>query len=167
MHAVFKQFNCMTRSKITRSVLQVLMSTAGYCLIFTALFFGSIHGWSLFLGVLIFIIVAIWTVIDCLPKEEELISLSSDLTPLLNVFLPRALIGINIGSLSVILLLENINPFTDVLFTSFLLFSIFHICLALCLGLVSERVNLHRKPVRNRLDTWHLAICYTQVTVGS
>ena len=121
----------MIKNNIIISILQVLMSMAGFYLLFAALFWRDIHGWSLFSGILIFVILAIWAILECLPRETQLTSLSSDLTPLLNLFLPRALAGVNLGSLSVILQFENSNPLADIAFMSFLLFSILYISFAL------------------------------------
>ena len=116
----------MRKSNVTASYFQVLLAMAGFYLTFAPLYVFYMDGWLLFLAALVIVNLAIWPVIECLPKFSMLTMLSSDLTPLFSRVLPRALTGIALGSLLVTLQFEKTNPLTDLISMSFLLFTIFY-----------------------------------------
>lgn len=123
----------MHQNRFTASYLQVLMALAGFYFLFYPLYGAGSTIWFMFLGILIFVNLAIWAVLECLPRVNKFTSLSSDLTPLLSVILPRVLVGMNIGSLLVTLQLENVNPMTDLVCMSFLLLTAIYVFCALFL----------------------------------
>ena len=116
----------MRKSNITASIFQILLAMAGIYISF-APYFLFMDSWSLLLAILVIVNLAVWPVNECLPKLSMLTSLSSDLTPLLSRVLPRAFIGIALGSLLVTFQYDKTNPLTDLVSMSFLLFTVIYV----------------------------------------
>ena len=117
----------MRKNNLTASYFQVSLVMAGFYLSFAPLFGLLPDVWLLLLAVLVIVNLAIWPVVECLPKLSMLTSLSSDLTPLLGRVLPRTLVGVVLGSLVVTLQFEKANPFTDIIFVAFLIFTLLYV----------------------------------------